>query len=105
VLARIGELAQTARLALEQGSTTAIGVLMNENHALLQQLNVSTVRLDDACAAARTAGALGAKLTGSGGGGCVIALCEPGSEGTILQAWRNRGLACFDMVIRQSSAF
>ncbi len=102
VLARIGELALAGCTALQRGSPADLGALMNENHASLQQLTVSTTRLDDACGWARAAGALGAKLTGSGGGGCVIALCDQSSE-RILQAWRSHGLACFDMILRPSA--
>jgi mevalonate kinase len=53
---------------------------------------VSTERLEDLCAAARGAGALGAKLTGAGGGGCVIALA-PGREEAVLRAWEPLGVA------------
>lgn len=100
VLARIGELATAAHSALQLGCAADLGALMSENHALLQQLQVSTQRLDAACDWARDAGALGAKLTGSGGGGCVIALCQD-SPDAVLQAWRSRGLSCFGTVIRQ----
>jgi mevalonate kinase len=49
---------------------------MDLNQGLLSSLMVSTARLEDLCAAARDAGALGAKLTGGGGGGCMIALVQ-----------------------------
>ena len=47
---------------------------MNENHKLLQELGVSTEKLDAMCLAAVTAGSYGAKLSGAGGGDCMIAL-------------------------------
>jgi len=51
-------------------------------------LGVSTPRLDELCRLARDAGALGAKLTGAGGGGAVIAV---GDEDAIAAAWREAG--------------
>jgi mevalonate kinase len=49
---------------------------MDRNHALLQTLQLSTPMLDRLCNIARDTGALGAKLTGGGGGGCMIALAQ-----------------------------
>jgi mevalonate kinase len=57
--------------------------LLNENHALLQDLTVSCKELDDLVLAARGAGALGAKMSGTGRGGLMLALA-PTPE---LQAW------------------
>lgn len=74
VLTAIGRLATAARAALEAGRLEELGRLMGENHALLAGLGLSTARLDALCEAALAAGALGAKLTGGGGGGCMIAL-------------------------------
>ncbi|WP_243669632.1 hypothetical protein [Vulcanisaeta sp. JCM 16161] len=53
-----------------------MGVLMNINHGLLDALGVSTRQLNELVYAARNAGALGSKLTGAGGGGCMIALSD-----------------------------
>jgi len=54
-----------------------LGELMNINHALLCAVGVSNEVLERLIFAAKKAGALGAKLTGAGGGGCMIALTEP----------------------------
>jgi mevalonate kinase len=62
--------------ALRNEDDGELGRLMNRNHELLRQIGVSTPGLDRLVAEARQAGALGAKLTGAGGGGCIIALCE-----------------------------
>jgi mevalonate kinase len=62
--------------ALRDEDDKELGSLMNRNHELLRQIGVSTPSLDGLVATARKAGALGAKLTGAGGGGCIIALCE-----------------------------
>jgi mevalonate kinase len=47
---------------------------MNQNHKLLQELGVSTEKLNRMCLAANDSGAFGAKLSGAGGGDCMIAL-------------------------------
>ena len=96
---RIAELVVDAQAAMRSGQKAKLGQLMNENHALLQQLAVSTVKLDEACELARQAGALGAKLTGSGGGGCVIALCHCSAE-PVLAAWKSRSLTCFAITVQ-----
>jgi mevalonate kinase len=77
VFDRIGEIARNAKASVESGQWEALGELMNENHALLQTLTVSAPELDRLVEAARGAGALGAKLSGGGRGGNMIALVEP----------------------------
>ncbi|MBH1989411.1 MAG: mevalonate kinase [Myxococcaceae bacterium] len=62
------------RDAIESNDRSAVGALMTKNHFLLQDLGVSTPELDRLCESAKQEGALGAKLTGAGGGGSVIAL-------------------------------
>jgi mevalonate kinase len=62
--------------ALRNEDDGELGSLMNRNHELLRQIGVSTPKLDKLVVAARKAGALGAKLTGAGGGGCMIAICD-----------------------------
>lgn len=94
VFERIGQIANHAQLAMRDGCLEQLGALMSENHALLRQLAVSTASLDQACTLAMGAGALGAKLTGSGGGGCVVALCA-GDPSPVLQAWSRAGLPSF----------
>lgn len=87
----IGVVARNGALALEAGDAKGLGDFMNLNQNLLSTLLVSTERLEDLCAAARDAGALGAKLTGAGGGGCVIALA-PGREDAVLARWAALGV-------------
>ena len=70
----LGALTQNAIMALDQADAPALGVAMDEAHAVLTELSLSLPILDDLTEAARSAGALGAKLTGGGLGGCVIAL-------------------------------
>ena len=87
----IGVVARNGALALQAGDAGGLGELMNLNQNLLASLLVSTERLEDLCASARGSGALGAKLTGAGGGGCVIALA-PGREDEVLQGWKALGV-------------
>lgn len=82
IMARLGELAQGAVTELAQRDHSAVGARMDEAHALLSSLGVSSEGLDGLVSAAKAAGAWGAKLTGSGGGGCVIALA--GSRGAAI---------------------
>lgn len=70
----IGVATRAALAAVEARDTVALGRAMDRAHNSLTILGVSTPTLDRYCVAARRAGALGAKLTGSGGGGSMIAL-------------------------------
>lgn len=74
---RIGALVQQARRAIERGDVEQVGRMMDENHRLLQEMDVSSPRLDALVEEARRQGALGAKLSGAGRGGNVIALVSP----------------------------
>ena len=64
---------------------------MNENHALLRQLTVSSPGFDDLCAAALKAGASGAKLSGGGRGGNMIALADPAITPAVASALYEAG--------------
>lgn len=74
---RIGEVVHAARRHIEAGAMTALGPLLDTNQELLNAIGVGSPELDRLCAAARAAGALGAKLSGGGRGGNMIALVEP----------------------------
>lgn len=71
---RCGRLARLARLALATGDLTQLGHLMNENQEVLRAMSVSSPALEHLTEAALAAGALGAKLSGAGRGGNMIAL-------------------------------
>jgi len=77
VFNKVAEISITARRAIETGKWELLGELMNENQALLQEMTVSSPELDQLVSAARNAGALGAKLSGGGRGGNMIALVKP----------------------------
>lgn len=73
----VGLIADHARETIERGKLEELGRLMNQNHSLLQELTVSSPELDRLVRAAHDAGALGAKLSGGGRGGNMIALVTP----------------------------
>lgn len=74
IIARIADLTETAAGDLTRGDAAGLGARMTQTHELLAGLGVSDDRLDALVAAAHGAGSLGAKLTGGGQGGCIIAL-------------------------------
>jgi mevalonate kinase len=86
-----GALARQARQLIEEGRPFGLGLLMDENQALLVEMSVSSPELDHLAVAARTAGALGAKLSGGGRGGNMIALVEPQTAAGIAQALTRAG--------------
>ncbi|RPI93012.1 MAG: mevalonate kinase [Chloroflexi bacterium] len=93
IFARIGEIVRAARQAIESGAFEALGPLMDENHALLRNLTVSSDSLERLCQTARDAGARGAKLSGGGRGGNLIALVAPDRADPVRDALRTAGAA------------
>lgn len=93
-LCGLGELAQSGAAACGRGDLSALGEMMDRAHAGLGAIGVSTDELNRMVAIAKGAGALGAKLTGGGGGGAVIAL-GPGREDAVLASWREAGFSAF----------
>lgn len=75
VFDHIDALTLEASDAMARGDVTHLGRLMNINHGLLHGLGVTTLQLETLVAEARAEGALGAKVTGGGGGGSMLALC------------------------------
>ena len=94
IFARIATLVEESAAALARHDLARLGDAMNENQQLLSLLDVSCPEIEQVCAIARDAGALGAKLTGGGGGGCVVALA-PGREDAVLAAWQAAGYSAF----------
>ena len=91
VFDQVGKIVQEARQAIEQGKPARLGALMDANHALLQEMTVSSVELDTLVQVARTAGALGAKLSGGGRGGNMIALVPREKIPDVTGALRSAG--------------
>jgi len=85
------EIVLRAMDALKENDMKALGDLMNINHALLYGVGVSDESLEWLINAARKAGALGAKLTGAGGGGCMIALARSERLEQVLEAIQKAG--------------
>ena len=88
---KVGEISFTARRVIEAGKCEMLGELMNENHALLQKMGVSSPELDKLVEAARAASAMGAKLSGGGRGGNMIALVEKEKAPAIAEALLSAG--------------
>ncbi len=91
ILNHIGAIADQARGVIEQGDPFDLGPLLIANHAFLHQLGVSCPELDRLVTAALAAGALGAKLSGGGRGGNMIALVEPELAEDVSAALRAAG--------------
>lgn len=87
----IGSIAQAAHQAILEGNPAELGPLMDKNQACLQQIGVSSAELDQLIQAARSAGALGAKLSGGGRGGNMIALVEPEAGPRVMHAIQAAG--------------
>ena len=77
--------------ALKKNDLETLGDLMNINHALLYAVGVSDESLEWLVNAARKAGALGSKLTGAGGGGCMIALARNEKIENVLESIQRAG--------------
>lgn len=94
-LGELGGLTDTGTRALLAKDWLALGAAMNRAHAILGDLGVSTPLLDSLCQAARATGGYGAKLTGAGGGGSVIAIAPRDREAAILHEWKAAGVDGF----------
>jgi len=91
ILMSAERVAKKALAALQCGDIQQLGELMNLNHELLCQIRVSTKELDRLVSVAQEAGAFGAKLTGAGGGGCMIAVSPTHHAANVLGAIRDAG--------------
>ena len=81
-----------------------LGNLMNRHHSQLRDhLNISTNKIEKMIAAALDAGALGAKINGSGGGGCIVAL-SPGRQKAVVAALQNLGVEAWPLSIAEGGS-
>lgn len=94
-MSAIGECAWRGKIALLRGDLPLFGQLMDENHRLVDEMMRQSGFEDGAGRAnnlfirsAKEFGALGAKLTGAGGGGSVFALVKPGEEEQLIKTWQ-----------------
>lgn len=99
-LNRVVDLVDAGRRAVESADLHTLGDLMNRQQEEEKLMGTSTERLEAFCRAALNAGAYGAKQMGAGGGGCMIALCPPESDGAIVAALKSFGAPVwkFDIV-------
>jgi mevalonate kinase len=105
IFSRAENITYLAKRALEEGDYKGVGKLMNENHKLLQQIEVSSRELDFLVQVAVKCGAVGAKLTGGGLGGNIIAL-TPGkaAQERVANAIEKEGFQTVKTVIGMSRA-
>lgn len=89
----IAEISRKARAIIEKGHPVDLGPLMDKNHQLLIDLDVSSPELDNLVQAAKSAGAFGAKLSGGGRGGNMIALVPEDTTSVISEALKDNGAA------------
>jgi mevalonate kinase len=88
---QVGGIVARVRSALQQGDLPTLGQLLSQNHVLLQQIGVSSPELDALVGAAQRAGALGAKLSGAGWGGVMLALVTHDTRAQVAAALEHAG--------------
>ncbi|RLE82705.1 MAG: mevalonate kinase [Thermoprotei archaeon] len=86
-----GHLSIELAKALREGNILAVGELMNISHGMLYSLGLSTEKIEELVFAARKAGALGAKITGAGGGGMILALVTPDTIDSVQKELKRAG--------------
>lgn len=92
--------------AVSEGDFERLGELLNVNHGLLSAVGVSNSRLERLVYAAREAGALGAKITGAGGGGCILALARAGEASKLASTLKDAGAkAVYQVEVSGRGAF
>lgn len=91
IFAAIAGLVEEGKAALERGDIERFGRIMDFNQEYLRNLGVSSRKLEDLIAAAKSHGAWGAKLSGAGGGDCMIALVPPGKYDAVVDAITRAG--------------
>lgn len=87
----IAALVNEARTAIEYGRIEQLGPLLNANQEHLRALGVSSPELERLSAAARRAGAAGAKLSGAGRGGSLIALVDAATQDRVVEQLMKAG--------------
>ena len=76
ILSTIGSMSEIGEKFVNNSDYASIGNLMDINHGLLDSVGVGSIELSSLVYAARSSGAFGAKITGAGGGGCMVALMD-----------------------------
>ena len=91
----VGELSLSGAELLSRGDMKGLGRLLTINHSVLSAVGVSNERLDGMVDLLGSLGCYGAKLTGAGGGGSVVAVCPGGKEKSIVSGLAARGFETF----------
>ncbi|HEX2487615.1 MAG TPA: hypothetical protein VHJ57_03430, partial [Nitrososphaeraceae archaeon] len=95
----VSRICERAVNALEEGNYLHIGKLMNENQTILERIGVSTTEINNIINSSLQYGAVGSKLTGAGGGGCVLSLIHHQDKEYFLASMKKRGYECFPVMI------
>ncbi len=88
---QVAQITDQARTAIEHGKIEYLGSLLSQNHILLQEMTVSSTKLDLLVSTSLQSGALGAKLSGGGRGGNMIALVAPEKVDNVADALKQAG--------------
>jgi mevalonate kinase len=100
LMSQAKDICNQALNALGSGNIDHLGMLMNESQLLLERLGVSHEKADELIDVARRSGALGAKMTGAGGGGAIIAIAPSKEEGERVAAGiKSAGFAAYEVEI------
>jgi mevalonate kinase len=91
ILSNIGQISILAEKMVAESDYKTIGKLMNINQGLLDAIGVGSAELSSLVYAARGSGAISAKITGAGGGGCMVALAGENNAEDIAKAIENAG--------------
>ncbi|MFP4654246.1 MAG: mevalonate kinase [Methanohalobium sp.] len=91
ILSIIGKITSFGEYSMYNNDYLSIGKLMNINQGLLDSIGVGSLELSQLIYSARSKGAYGAKLTGAGGGGCMIALTDTGKINDVSDAIESAG--------------
>lgn len=93
------EITKTAARALEDGDNIMVGELMTENQRLLHKIGVSNKIIDRIINLCSGYGALGSKITGAGGGGCILVLTEQENRENFISKIRTEGFKCISVTL------
>jgi mevalonate kinase len=93
----IQEIVEAAKIAIEDSNLKKLGELMNANQNLLAKLGVNSSELNNLVTAALASGALGAKLSGAGGGDCMIAVVGKDKRKDVAEAIEKAGGQVIDI--------
>ena len=100
IFTQVDELSLAGATAMRDSNYEELGRLMNICHGLLTAIEVSTPELESMVALARAAGAVGAKMTGGGGGGSMVALC-PGRTAEVRETLESAGYHTLRFELRE----